>query len=524
MKKNYPVTGTERPVGADQILISSTDTKGAVASVNQDFVDISGFSEEELIGKNHNIVRHPDMPPAAFEDLWKTVKAGRPWMGIVKNRCKNGDHYWVDAYVTPMLDKGKIVGYESTRVQATAEDVTRAEKLYHAMNSGNNDRRRLLDWDLKNRIYAVMTVLLLAMGSGAWFAGAGFTATAISGLLTLITGYGLLHLVMRPFSRLVSEAREVVDDPVVQLIYTDSQNDVSAVKVAIKMLNARVRTVVKRLNHSASDLAREAYTTSEVVSHTTDAIFQQQQETEQVATAVNEMSATVHEVANNTSVAADAAQAANDSVNEGTAISSEAVGLIDTLAGELDSAVQVITQLEAASEQIGGVLDVIKNIAEQTNLLALNAAIEAARAGEQGRGFAVVADEVRTLASRTQTSTAEIQKMIEQLQLGSKKAVDTMHNVNGRAKTGAEKVEKTGQVLGEIAAAMGKITDMNTQIATAAEEQSAVIEEINRSVNTINDISISSAEKAKLSAAASAKLVDLSESLAMMVEQFGETQ
>ena len=123
MKKNYPVTEIERSVATDQIIISSTDTKGAIRSVNADFIDISGFTEEELIGKNHNIVRHPDMPPGAFENLWKTLKQGRPWMGIVKNRCKNGDYYWVDAYVTPMLEKGTIVGYESTRVRASAEDI-----------------------------------------------------------------------------------------------------------------------------------------------------------------------------------------------------------------------------------------------------------------------------------------------------------------------------------------------------------------------------------------------------------------
>jgi methyl-accepting chemotaxis protein len=396
--------------------------------------------------------------------------------------------------------------------------------LYQAINDGKKARRALFDWDLKSRIFAVIAALLLTMSASALLAGASVSTTVITLLLALGVGYVGLHIIMQPFFRLVAEARETVDNPLIQLIYTGSQNDLSAVRVAVKMLKARVRTVVKRLNHSAADLAREASTTSDVVSHTTDAIYQQQQETEQVATAVNEMSATVHEVANNTSVAADAAQAANDSVNEGTSISSEAVGLIDTLAGELDSAVEVISQLENASEQIGGVLDVIKNIAEQTNLLALNAAIEAARAGEQGRGFAVVADEVRTLASRTQDSTAEIQTMIEQLQAGSKKAVNTMHDINTRAKTGAEKVEKTGQVLTEIAQAMGKITDMNTQIATAAEEQSAVIEEINRSVYKINDISNNSAEKAKLSADASVKLVELSSTLAMMVEQFGETR
>ena len=191
---------------------------------------------------------------------------------------------------------------------------------------------------------------LLTLSGSVLLTGASLPAVIGSFLAALGAGYGLLHLVMKPFSRLADEAKAIVDDPLIQMIYTNRQNDLSAIRVALKMLQAKVRTVVKRLKQSASDLAQEAYTTSEVVSHTTDAIYRQQQETEQVATAVNEMSARVHEVAGNTLIAAEAAQAANDSVSEGALVSSEAVSLIDTLAGELDSAVQVIAQLETASE------------------------------------------------------------------------------------------------------------------------------------------------------------------------------
>ena len=136
MKKNYPVTQKEVPVSASANILSTTDTKGRITYVNQDFLEISGFEEEELIGKAHNVVRHPDMPPAAFEDLWRTIQSGRSWMGIVKNRCKNGDHYWVNAYVTPVFKDGQIVEYQSVRSQATREQIARAEKLYAALNAG----------------------------------------------------------------------------------------------------------------------------------------------------------------------------------------------------------------------------------------------------------------------------------------------------------------------------------------------------------------------------------------------------
>lgn len=217
--------------------------------------------------------------------------------------------------------------------------------------------------------------------------------------------------------------------------------------------------------------------------------MKQKEEVDKVATAMNEMSATVHEVARNATEAAEAAQQADAETRTGKSVVSQAIEAIDLLASEVESAAQVIHKLEQDSDEIGAVLDVIRGIAEQTNLLALNAAIEAARAGEQGRGFAVVADEVRTLAQRTQQSTQEIQNMIERLQSGSQDAVKAMEQGKNRAQAGVTQAAEAGTSLETIAAAVSTISDMNTQIATAAEEQSVVAEEINLNINSISDMS-----------------------------------
>ncbi len=217
-------------------------------------------------------------------------------------------------------------------------------------------------------------------------------------------------------------------------------------------------------------------------------ILEQKDEVDKVATAMTEMSATVHEVARNATEAAEAAQRADEETTKGKMVVSQAIEAIDLLANEVNDAAQVIHRLEQDSDEIGAVLDVIRGIAEQTNLLALNAAIEAARAGEQGRGFAVVADEVRTLAQRTQQSTQEIQNMIERLQSGAQDAVKAMEQGRSRAQVGVEQAAEAGTSLETIAQAVGTISDMNTQIATAAEEQSVVAEEINLNIVSISDM------------------------------------
>jgi methyl-accepting chemotaxis protein len=248
--------------------------------------------------------------------------------------------------------------------------------------------------------------------------------------------------------------------------------------------------------------------------------LQQQSETSQVVTAMNEMTATVQEVARHATEAAAAASNADHASVDGKKVVLSTMNAIEALSSEVHSAANVISQLEKDSENIGTVLDVIKGIAEQTNLLALNAAIEAARAGEQGRGFAVVADEVRTLASRTQQSTQEIQTMIENLQVGAQSAVKVMDESRAKAEDSVSQAAKAGGSLEEITHSVSQINDMNTQIATAAEEQSAVAEEINRNIVNISEIVDRTADGANQTSIASEELASLAAQLQQLVNQF----
>lgn len=288
----------------------------------------------------------------------------------------------------------------------------------------------------------------------------------------------------------------------------------------LKALVTSLGSQVAQIHAHAGHLAGAAEELSIVTGETNMGMQEQQKETDQIATAINEMSATVHEVAKNAEAAADAARKADGEVATGKSVVTRTIDEIDALAKDIEKSMEVIHKLESESENIGSVMDVIRGIAEQTNLLALNAAIEAARAGEQGRGFAVVADEVRVLASRTQQSTQEIQEMIERLQSGAAAAVKAMGENQSRAQSTVQNAAHTGSSLEAIAQSVININEMNTQIASAAEEQSAVAEEINKSISNISKIASNSANSSTQVAKSSESLAQLATDLQKVVSQF----
>lgn len=346
------------------------------------------------------------------------------------------------------------------------------------------------------------------------------TVVAVGALLSIILAYITITGIGLGVQRIEEAASRLAQgDLNVQVDY-QSKDELGHIAKAFNTMASSFRDTVNEIKDSITRLAAAAEETSVVTAQTNAGISQQQTETSQVATAVNEMNATVHEVARNAVDAASAAKDADDSFTAGKKVVDTIIEAIGALATEVDQAAKVIHDLEQESDSIGSVLDVIKGIAEQTNLLALNAAIEAARAGEQGRGFAVVADEVRTLAGRTQESTKEIEEMITRLQGGAGKAVQVMETGKEKTRIGVDHAAAAGEALQTINEAVARITSMNTQIASAAEEQSAVTEEINRSIVSINSVAEQSATGAQQTAQASDDLAKLAEQLKVLVERF----
>ncbi|WP_126456527.1 methyl-accepting chemotaxis protein [Sulfuriflexus mobilis] len=346
----------------------------------------------------------------------------------------------------------------------------------------------------------------------------GLTAAIV--IIALTGLYFYMRYMLKPLNAVVSNLNKIAAGNLTDDIEVTSNDEIGQLQYAMHQTTVQLRDIIQLINIISGRLGTSSNEMVSITQTTQSSIQEQQSGIAQVATAMNEMSATVIEVARNAHSAAEAAHNADNEANNGQTVVNATISSIQQLVNEVENASDVINEVRSDSDAIGTILDVIRGIAEQTNLLALNAAIEAARAGEQGRGFAVVADEVRTLASRTQESTNEIQGMIEKLQSGIRNAVTTMEQSRERAGQTVEQASKADQSLQTITSSVSTINDMNTQIASAAEQQTGVAEEINRNVVEINHISESNAEGANQILAASENLNRLTDELNSVVHRF----
>jgi len=651
MKINLPVSQTEHPYPRDRILVSRTDLKGITTYANDAFIEISGYSREELIGKNHNVVRHPDMPPEAFKDLWTTVKAGDPWRGVVKNRCKNGDYYWVDALVVPIHKNGQLTGYMSVRRQPSREQVEGAEALYRRVREkqaqlAGTGAGFINNLSIKTRFtvfVGIMALLLVAVGvsglrgmshsnealgityrmhlepftmmgrillltadnranvmlglqhnpenplskshdhplsthtdaisrnaeeidrlwkeittrnlgteeqklaenavktrgdyvkegifpareallagdyaraetillakvnplykkaeedssklmqavlndarSGFERESARFSTTRNLTIVAILVALALAALatvlivrgIIRPLNKAVGYFHKIAEGNLNNDIEIGGRDEVGRVLASLAATQVHLRVIIDEIRLSVQDMHRRCGDLETEMTQVTANSQEQRDRVIQVSAAMEEVSVSVSEVASGAGSAAAAAKTALTTVNEGGTQMARNMESSQKVISAVQTSSQAIHQLDQALQKIGSVTQVIKDIADQTNLLALNAAIEAARAGEQGRGFAVVADEVRRLAERTTASTADITKMVDEIQKTTLSAVGSMDEVVQEVEAGREMLQSSHDSFNKITSSSEEVTHLAEHIAGAATEQSKASEEV----------------------------------------------
>ena len=365
----------------DKVLLSTTDLDSRITYANDNFCKVAGYDLQEMLGKPHNMVRHSDMPKQAFADLWKTIKQGHSWMGPVKNRCKNGDYYWVNAFVTPIRDEnGNIVEYQSVRTSLNRKVLKRVETEYE--NIRTNKATPSLKPSVDFTLIVLLSLTLLSLVALANFSFQTSGLNAICFLLSFCLT-GAFYQWRKQYLRIVTQAKEVFDNPLMSYLYHGNRDLLRNVNLALERQNAKVRAVVGRVNDVSLQVNENAKQNTDSGHEVSALLGRQGGEITQMAAAMEQFSTTIQELSENVNDAAQASEQTEKQTVLGKDAVDNAKSAMQKLAGQLDVANIEVTKLVEGNASIQGILGEINAIAEQTNLLALNAAIEAARAGEQ---------------------------------------------------------------------------------------------------------------------------------------------
>jgi len=516
MRTNLPVTQREYDYPADQMLVSMTDTKGLITHCNHAFVETSGFTYEELIGQPHNLVRHPDMPPEAYKDMWQTIGHGHPWTALVKNRRKNGDHYWVQANVTPILENGKPKGYMSVRIKPSRQDAQAAEALYAQMRTeaqqgggsiylrgGEVRYKGPRGWlsalgrlTLTGRLGMALLGMTL-LGMAPQFLGMqGWEAVGLQ-LVSLLIGAGcVLAWFQLRFSAAIGAAEAFADDLAGCNLTTTVEGQypppLGTLIRALRQIQINLRAVVGDVRGEIAHFSRSAAEIAEGGIDLSARTESQASSLEETAASMEELSSTVKQTAETATRVASQSARSNEIATQG----GEAVHQVS----------QSMQAIDASSGKMRDIIAVIEGIAFQTNILALNAAVEAARAGEQGRGFAVVATEVRALAQRSGVAAKEIRELIAQS--------------SEQISAGYQQMTGAGRTIDDVVASVKEVGALIQQISNATKEQAVGIAQVNEAVTQLDTVTQQNAALVEESAASAEGLNTSAVTLARSVQVF----
>ncbi|GAB3253135.1 methyl-accepting chemotaxis protein [Chitinimonas naiadis] len=523
MRNNQPITDTQRHLDPKRPVVTKTDLKSHITYANPAFVEISGFTAQELIGQPHNIVRHPSMPSAAFADMWQTIQSGRPWQAVVKNRCKDGGHYWVEAYATPITENGHRVGYMSVRSAPTAAQVAEAERLYQQINAGTSPfpatpapPRWRFGWLLAA---AVALPVILALALNAFSVTLWLTAPVLL-MVAAALYYATLQATARPIAQALEAIQHLSEGNFKQHVNTQGLREFNHLLTGLESMRVNLRAIMADAVSAADQVGKQAQDLGKQTAGLTERSHQQADGVASVASALEQLAVAVGEISDATDRGASHADAARSVTRRGVAQMDEAQRATDRVFEVVQGARNTIGELEQAVSQIGAVTQTIKDIAEQTNLLALNAAIEAARAGEQGRGFAVVADEVRKLSERTAESTRTISGTISDVQVRTVAALRSMDDAATAVEEGKSRIAGTRDSLGEIDQATAGVAQAAHEVASVLNQQSQASHEVAGSMERMSALTEQNGASIDQVAASAQELAVVAEDLHKLLHQF----